>query len=113
MQYEPGRELISSPFESFESFILLSCDVTAFSGGSILNYSEGETPSERPPTHPSKKKKKHNLAQTAMFYYNNISVRQAYCAISQLHKSFNRTFEKHSAQNSISYQNLNKYTLYT
>ncbi len=47
-----------------------------------------------------------------MFYYNNISVRQAY--ISQLHKSFNRTFEKHnSAQNSISYQNLNKYTLYT
>ncbi len=46
----------------------------------------------------------------AMFYYNNKSVRQAY--ISQLHKSFNSTFEKHnSAQNSISYQNLNKYTL--
>ncbi len=66
-----------------------------------------------PPTHPAIwKKNTQNFAQTAMVYYNNVSVRQAY--ISQLHKSFNRTFEKHnSAQNSISYQNLNKYTLYT
>ncbi len=29
MQSEPERELISSPFESFESFVLLSRDVTA------------------------------------------------------------------------------------
>ncbi len=51
------------------------------------------------PTHP--RKKINNVAQTAMFYFNNISVRQAY--ISQLHKSFNRTFAKHnSAQSSIS-----------
>ncbi len=34
----------------------------------------------RPPI----RKKQHNFAQTAMFYYNNIRVRQAY--ISQLHK---------------------------
>ncbi len=46
-----------------------------------------------------------------MFYYNNVSVRQAY--ISQLHKSFKRTFEKHNSAQNISYQNLNKYTLYT
>ncbi len=71
-----------------------------------MNYSPGETPSERPPT----PQKTQQFAQTAIFYYNNISVSQAY--ISQLHKSFNRTDEKHnSAQNSISYQNLNKYTL--
>ncbi len=63
-------------------------------------------PLSAPPPH----KKTQQFAQTAIFYYNNISVRQAY--ISQLHKSFNRTDEKHkSAQNSISYQNLNKYTL--
>ncbi len=29
MLYEPERELIHSPFESFESFVLLSCRVTA------------------------------------------------------------------------------------
>ncbi len=43
----------------------------------------GQDPSEPYSTH-----SRIFFAQTAMFYYNNISVRQAY--ISQLHKSFNR-----------------------
>ncbi len=29
MKYDPERELISSPFESLKSFVLLSCNVTA------------------------------------------------------------------------------------
>ncbi len=55
---------------------------------------------------PIREKKKHNILYKQPCFTIKISVRQAY--ISQLYKSFNRTFEKYnSAQNSISYQNLN------